>query len=125
MLVQRFRMQAQVLLPGRLFRGVLLHPGFPTLAGSSVAAGKGERPNVGVGNSNLFVRVFRIKPDYGLFQTRTRAPVENVALDFGSVLAGNSDVAAVVEGFFERLPEFFLAGQGRDPALQLLVCSSR
>ncbi len=66
---------------------------------------------------------FRVEADYGIFQRCSGAAVEEVAFDLGSVFAGDGDVAAVVEGFFEGLAEFFFGGEGGDPAFEF-SCST-
>jgi hypothetical protein len=117
-------MEAQVLFAGGLFLGVFLHPGFPGLAGGGVASGEGQGGDVGIRDRDLIVRILRVEADYGVFQRCRGATVEEVAFDFGSVFAGDSDVAAVVEGFFQRLAEVFVAGYARDPAFQIFVLSA-
>jgi hypothetical protein len=41
------------------------------------------------------------------------AAVEDVAFDFGAIFAGEGDVAAVVEGFFQGDADFFVGGELR------------
>ena len=114
-------MEAQVFFAGGFFLGVFFHPGFPGFAGGSVASGEGQGGDVGVGDGNFFVGILRVQADLGIFQRGGGAAVEEVAFDLGSVFAGDGDVAAVVEGFFEGLAEFFFGGEGGDPAFEFLV----
>ena len=62
-LVERFRLPGDVLLASGFFFGVFLHPGFPALARSGVAAGEGEAGNVNVRNRDFLARVLRVEPD--------------------------------------------------------------
>ncbi len=106
---------------GGFFLGVFFHPGFPAFAGGSVAAGEGEGGDVGVRDGGFFVGVFRVEADHRVLQRFRGAAVEEVALDFGSVFAGDGDVSAVVEGFFEGLAKVFFVGERRDPAFEVFM----
>ena len=109
-LVQRFGFEGDVGFAGGFFLGVFFHPGFPAFAGGGVAAGEGESGDVGVGDGDFFVGVFREEADDGIFQRGGGAAVEEIAFDFRSVFAGDGYVAAVVEGFFEGGADFFFGG---------------
>ncbi len=68
--LQRFGMQAQVLVPASLFLRVLLHPGFPAPARGRVASSESQGTDIGVGNRYLFIRIPGIEPDHGILQRR-------------------------------------------------------
>src|SRR5215813_2986713 len=58
-LFQRLGLQADVLLASGFLLEILLDPGFPALAGGSVATGKSKRCHVAIGNGNFLVGIFR------------------------------------------------------------------
>ena len=120
-LIQRFGFEGDVGLAGGFLDGVLFHPGFPAFAGGGVATGESESGDVGVGDGEFFVRVLGKKANDGIFQRGSGAAVEEIAFDFRSVFAGDGDVAAVVEGFFESDADFFVGGELRDPAFEFFV----
>src|ERR1019366_2519687 len=120
-LLQRLRMQTQILLPRRLLLRVLLHPCFPTLARRGIAAGKRQSPNLGIRYRNLLVRILGIQPHNRLFERSARPAVEQIPLDLRPILARNGNVAAIVEGLLQSHAQFFFTRQLRDPSFQPLM----
>src|SRR5258708_35745702 len=124
-LVQWLGLQANILFPGGFFLRVFFHPRFPASAGGRVAAGKGQRGDIGVTDGHFFVGVLGEEADHGISQGASAAPVEEVAFDFRSVLAGVRDATALVESLFERDAAFFLTREIRDPAFKLFMLGAR
>ena len=125
LLFQRFRVQTQIRFAGSFLRRIFLHPRFPAFAGGSVASGKSKGRNFSVGNRKLFVRILRIKPNYRILQRRRCPAIEQIAFDLRSILPRDGHVAAIVERFFKRDAQLFVAGQRRNPAFKLLVRGAR
>src|ERR1035437_8590609 len=119
--VQRFRMQAQVLLARSFLLRVLFHPGFPTPARRGVAPRELEGSDIRVGDGQLFVRILRVEADQRLSQRLRRSPVEQVAFDLRPILARDRHVPAIVKRLFQRDPKLFFASQLRNPPLEPLV----
>jgi hypothetical protein len=120
-LIQGLGFERDVGFAGSFFRRVFFHPGFPAFSSSGVASGEGERCDIGVEDGDFFVRVFGVETDQGILERRRGAAVEEIAFDFGAIFAGDSYVAAVVEGFFEGDADFFVGGELRDPAFEIFV----
>src|SRR5471030_2500305 len=84
-LLQRFRLDLYVLLPGRFLFPVFLHPGFKAFSGSGITTGKSQRSDVAVRNRKFLAGIFGIQPDDGISERFARAPVEDVALDLAAI----------------------------------------
>jgi hypothetical protein len=54
-LFQRFRLELDVLLACGFLLPIFANPGFEAFAGCGVAAGEGQRGNIGIGNRDLLV----------------------------------------------------------------------
>src|SRR5215472_7611448 len=123
-LVQLLRLKRDVLLSRRPLFPVLSHPRFPAPAGCGVASTESQGGDLRILNRDLLVRIFGKEPDRGIGKRFSGAAVEDVALNFAAVLAGDGNVAAVIEGLLQSLTQLFFDGQIRNPALQLLVSKS-
>src|SRR5579884_3723026 len=120
-LFQLLRLDLNAGFTGGALFPVLAHPRFPALAGSRVAAGKGERRNVRVRNRNLVARIAGNDAHYRLRQRRPGAPIENVAFNLVPVPLGDGDVAAIIECPLQRQAQLVVAGQLGHPPFQLFV----
>src|SRR6266700_4523427 len=125
LLLQRLWLERNILLAGGFLFAVFLHPSFPALASRCVAAGKREGGDIGIRNRDFLRRILGIDPYEGVSQRRPATPVENVTLNLRAVFASNGDVATIVERFLEGAANFLLAGELRNPALELLVSPTR
>jgi len=56
--------------------------------------------------------------------SRAGAAIEDVAFDTRAVFAGDGDVAAIVEGFLQRIAQFGFAGEIGDPAFDLVALAA-
>ena len=61
----------------------------------------------------------------GYYAFDAGTPIEEVAYDLRSVLARDRDIAAIVEGFFQRLTDLSVTGEGRNPAFKLFPLAAR
>ncbi len=120
-LVELFGFDADVLLAGLALLPVFAHPGFVRSSGGGVAATEGQRGDIGIGDGDALVAVSGKDADERIGQSLSRAAIEDVALEFAAVLAGDGHVAAVVEGLFQGLADFFFGSEFGDPALKVLV----
>src|SRR6185437_4399006 len=91
------------------------------LAGCGIALTEGQRSDIRVGNGNLLVRVFGVKPNGRIGQGFAAATVKDVAFHFAPVLAGDGHVAAIIEGLLKSLTNLFLASQRGNPSFQFFM----
>src|SRR5271168_5143748 len=124
-LIQCFRMKAKALFAGRFLFVPFLNPGFPACAGGAVFAAEGQSRDLAVSDRPLLRRILGKEPDPGLGERSARLAVEYIALDDGAILAGDGDVAAIVEGLLQCVQHFRVAAQNRRPALEILMLGSR
>src|ERR1700678_2182015 len=118
-------MQPKALFAGCLLFVPLLHPGFPAGAGGAVFATEGKARDLAVCDGKIFRRILGKEPHPGLGKRSARLAVEDIALDHGTVLAGNGDVPAIIESLLQCVEHFRVAAQNRSPAFQVLVLRSR
>src|SRR5579864_7776015 len=123
-LIQRFRLQGDVLFACGFLFLILLHPGLPAFACGSVFAGEGKRGDVGVRNRNFLIARFRIEADDRIGERFARAAIEDVAFELLAVLQRDGYVAAIIEGFFECEASLFVSGQLRNPAFEVFALAS-
>src|SRR5258708_27283654 len=119
LLVELLGLDLDIPLAGRLLLPVLLHPGLEGLARRRIPSRKRESGDVGIGNVHLGWRVGRNDANERIGKRRTGASIEEIAHDLRTVLAGDRDIAAIVERFFQRLTDLSVGGQRRNPALKL------
>src|SRR5258708_29947049 len=108
-------MQRDVLFPRGLFLVVLLHPGFPTPAGSSIASGERQRCDVVIGNGKFLIARLRVEPDYRIRERPAGAAVEDVTLNLFSAFKRNCKFAPVVESFLKSGAELLIPSQAPHP----------
>ena len=124
-LVEGLGVEGNIFFPSGFLLRVSFHPGFPAFSGGCIATGEGECRDIGVGDGYFFVRVLGEETDDRISESASAAAVKEVTFDFASVFAGDGNVAAIVEGFFERDAAFFFGREIRDPALKLFMLSTR
>ncbi len=69
-------------------------------------------------------RILRDETDDRLAECRAVAAIEDVAFYLGPVLAGDGDVAAIVESLLQRGAQLALGSQLRNPALDRLALTA-
>src|SRR5215469_10994025 len=122
MLIERLRLNPDVLFARRFFGVVLLHPGLETLARRRVFPGERQTGNLGVSNLDSFSPVLRHHPHVALRQRgAVRAPVEHIAFHPLPIFQGDGQVSAIVKRLLQRFPNLPLARQGRHPSFEILV----
>src|ERR1700712_2385172 len=103
LLVQLLRFDLDIALACRLLLPVLLPPGLEGLARRSVPSRKRESGDIRIGNIHLRRSVGRDDAHEGIGERGTGTSIEEVADDLRTVLACDGDIAAIVEGFLQRL----------------------
>ncbi len=123
-LVERFRFDCG-LLSSRLALPVFADPRFPALACRRIAPAKGQARNFGKGDTLPRTSIRRQNSYQRRRERFAFFAVVHVAFYLAAVLAGDRDVAAVIEGLLERQPDLLFTRERRHPALQLFVSKAR
>src|ERR1700722_12768777 len=118
-------MQTKALFAGRLLFVPLLHPGLPTRTSGPVLAAKGQSSDFAVRKRALLRGILGEEPHPGLIKRCSRFAIENIRFDNRPVLAGDGDVAPIVEGLLQRVKHLCIATQNRRPAFKVFVLCSR
>src|SRR5215475_12808775 len=98
-----------------LFLPILFDPGYPTLAGGRVTTGKNERRDFRICDFLAIAGVLGQNSNEGRFQCGTGHAIEDVALEFRTIFLSESNVATVVERFFERFAQFLFVREFGNP----------
>src|ERR1700678_1075149 len=114
-------MQRDVLLAGGLLFSILLQPRFPMLCGGAVFAGELDARNLGVTHLAFFRRVGGEVLHVGVAKPAAGVTIEDVGFHALAILEGERDIAAIIEGLFERSAQVFFAGQLRHPAFEVFI----
>src|ERR1041385_6599531 len=123
-LFKLFWLKRDIRFAGSFFLPVLLHPVFPTFAGSHVASSESEGGNIDVGHGHTAAAIFGKHANKTIAERFSLAAIEDIALDFAAVFAGDEDVAAVVKGLLECGVDFFRSRQIRHRAFEFLMFES-
>ena len=95
-------MQPNILFPGGFPFVVGFDPVFPVLAGGAVFAAKFKARHIGIAQLALVGRLGSEVLHPGVGERGAGVAIEDVGLDLFAGLERERDVAAIVEGFFER-----------------------
>src|SRR5229473_6795105 len=105
LLVELLGLDLDIPLARRLLLPVLLHPGLEGLACRCISPRERKSCDIGIGNVHLCKRVGRDDANEGIGERGAGASIEEVADDLRTVLPCDRDIAAIVEGFFQRLAD--------------------
>src|SRR6266566_22049 len=125
LLIELLRLDLDIPLACRLLLPVLLPPGLEGFACRRIPPSERESSDIGVGDVHFGRRVGWYDANEGIGKRGTGASIEEVAHDLRSVLACDRDIAAIVEGFFQRLTDLGVTRQRRDPPLKLFPLAPR
>src|SRR5208282_2734382 len=124
-LFQRFWLQAQLFSTGSLLFPIVLYPGLPAFACRGVPSGKRQCGNFPITDFHALIGIFGQQTHKRGVQILPARPIEDIALEFRTVLARDGHISAIIKRFFQRFAQFFLIRKLRYPALQALVLKSR
>src|SRR5438067_13184489 len=106
LLLQRFRLERNILVAGGFLFAVFLHPCLPAFAGSGVAASKREGGDIGIRNGDFLRRILGIDPYEGVSQRRPAAPGEQIPVNLRAFSASDGEIAAIGELLFHTSSNF-------------------
>src|SRR5215472_18864737 len=122
MLIERLRLNPDVLFARSFFGVELLHPRLETLARRRVFPGERQTGNFGVSNLDSISPALRHHLHVAFRQRgAVRTPVEHIAFHPLPIFQGDGQVSTIVKRLLQRFPNLRLARQGRHPSFEILV----
>ena len=95
------------------------------LAGGAIFAGEFEARDFCVADFALLGSLWGEVLDVGIGECRAGLAIEDEGFDFLARFESQGYVTAIVEGFFERLANIFIAGEFGNSTFKLLMFSAR
>ncbi len=122
MLVERFRVNADVLFAGGFLFVVLLHPCGEAFSGGGVAPGEREGGDIAIGDGEFSRMVLGHHADEAIGERGAfDFAIEDVAVNFLAVFQRDGEVAAIVEGLLERFVNFRNGRERGNPSFEIFV----
>src|SRR5258708_37704687 len=119
-LLQRFRLDRNVLLAFCALFPVFFYPCLIAFSGGGVASGEGDGGDFGIGDRGALTAGEQQSND-GPLERRRNAAVEKISSNFGAIFAGDAYVAAIIKCFLDDCPDIRFVGELRDPSLKIFV----